>query len=212
MKLLISAGPTREAIDPVRFITNHSSGKMGYALATAAIENGWEVTLVSGPVTLDPPEGLAEFVPVISAAEMAEAVKSRFPRMDGAILCAAVADYRPVSFSNSKIKKTDDDLVLHLERTEDILLALGRMKRADQLLTGFAAETDDLAKNALKKLRKKNLDWIAANLVGVPGKGFQADQNEITLYGRNGEVIPLPLTDKKVLAKQMISAIFPEKL
>lgn len=212
MKLLISAGPTREAIDPVRFITNHSSGKMGYALATAAIENGWEVTLVSGPVTLDPPEGLAEFVPVISAAEMAEAVKSRFPRMDGAILCAAVADYRPVSFSNSKIKKTDDDLVLHLERTEDILLALGRMKRADQLLTGFAAETDDLAENALKKLRKKNLDWIAANLVGVPGKGFQADQNEITLYGRNGEVIPLPLTDKKVLAKQMISAIFPEKL
>ncbi len=212
MKLLISAGPTREAIDPVRFITNHSSGKMGYALAAAAIENGWEVTLVSGPVTLDPPEGLAEFVPVISAAEMAEAVKSRFPRMDGAILCAAVADYRPVSFSNSKIKKTDDDLVLHLERTEDILLALGRMKRADQLLTGFAAETDDLAENALKKLRKKNLDWIAANLVGVPGKGFQADQNEITLYGRNGEVIPLPLTDKKVLAKQMISAIFPEKL
>lgn len=212
MKLLISAGPTREAIDPVRFITNHSSGKMGYALAASAIENGWEVTLVSGPVTLDPPEGLAEFVPVISAAEMAEAVKSRFPRMDGAILCAAVADYRPVSFSNSKIKKTDDDLVLHLERTEDILLALGRMKRADQLLTGFAAETDDLAENALKKLRKKNLDWIAANLVGVPGKGFQADQNEITLYGRNGEVIPLPLTDKKVLAKQMISAIFPEKL
>ena len=212
MKLLISAGPTREAIDPVRFITNHSSGKMGYALAAAAIENGWEVTLVSGPVTLDPPEGLAEFVPVISAAEMAEAVKSRFPRMDGAILCAAVADYRPVSFSNSKIKKTDDDLVLHLERTEDILLALGRMKRADQLMTGFAAETDDLAENALKKLRKKNLDWIAANLVGVPGKGFQADQNEITLYGRNGEVIPLPLTDKKVLAKQMISAIFPEKL
>lgn len=212
MKLLISAGPTREAIDPVRFITNHSSGKMGYALAAAAIENGWKVTLVSGPVTLDPPEGLAEFVPVISAAEMAEAVKSRFPRMDGAILCAAVADYRPVSFSNSKIKKTDDDLVLHLERTEDILLALGRMKRADQLLTGFAAETDDLAENALKKLRKKNLDWIAANLVGVPGKGFQADQNEITLYGRNGEVIPLPLTDKKVLAKQMISAIFPEKL
>ena len=212
MKLLISAGPTREAIDPVRFITNHSSGKVGYALAAAAIENGWEVTLVSGPVTLDPPEGLAEFVPVISAAEMAEAVKSRFPRMDGAILCAAVADYRPVSFSNSKIKKTDDDLVLHLERTEDILLALGRMKRADQLLTGFAAETDDLAENALKKLRKKNLDWIAANLVGVPGKGFQADQNEITLYGRNGEVIPLPLTDKKVLAKQMISAIFPEKL
>ena len=212
MKLLISAGPTREAIDPVRFITNHSSGKMGYALAAAAIENGWEVTLVSGPVTLDPPDGLAEFVPVISAAEMAEAVKSRFPRMDGAILCAAVADYRPVFFSNSKIKKTDDDLVLHLERTEDILLALGRMKRADQLLTGFAAETDDLAENALKKLRKKNLDWIAANLVGVPGKGFQADQNEITLYGRNGEVIPLPLTDKKVLAKQMISAIFPEKL
>ena len=104
MKLLISAGPTREAIDPVRFITNHSSGKMGYALAAAAIENGWEVTLVSGPVTLDPPEGLAEFVPVISAAEMAEAVKSRFPRMDGAILCAAVADYRPISFSNSKIK------------------------------------------------------------------------------------------------------------
>lgn len=210
MKILISAGPTREAIDPVRFITNHSSGKMGYALAQAAVKRGWQVVLVSGPVDLPRPEGLAEFVQVVSAAEMADAVKSRFPAMDGAILCAAVADYRPVTVSNKKIKKSDDDLILHLERTEDILKTLGTMKNAPQILIGFAAETDDLEANALAKLKKKNLDWIAANKVGVPGRGFQADTNAITLYNAAGEKIELPLTDKASLAKEMLNRIFPE--
>ncbi len=210
MKILISAGPTREAIDPVRFITNHSSGKMGYALAQAAVKRGWQVVLVSGPVDLPRPEGLAEFVQVVSAAEMADAVKSRFSAMDGAILCAAVADYRPVTVSNKKIKKSDDDLILHLERTEDILKSLGTMKNAQQILIGFAAETDDLEANALAKLKKKNLDWIAANKVGVPGRGFQADTNAITLYNAAGEKIELPLTDKASLAEEMLNRIFPE--
>lgn len=210
MKILISAGPTREAIDPVRFITNHSSGKMGYALAQAAVKRGWQVVLVSGPVDLPRPKGLAEFVQVVSAAEMADAVKSRFPAMDGAILCAAVADYRPVTVSNKKIKKSDDDLILHLERTEDILKTLGTMKNAQQILIGFAAETDDLEANALAKLKKKNLDWIAANKVGVPGRGFQADTNAITLYNAAGEKIELPLTDKASLAEEMLNRIFPE--
>lgn len=210
MKILISAGPTREAIDPVRFITNHSSGKMGYALAQAAVKRGWQVVLVSGPVDLPRPEGLAEFVQVVSAAEMADAVKSRFSAMDGAILCAAVADYRPVTVSNKKIKKSDDDLILHLERTEDILKTLGTMKNAKQILIGFAAETDDLEANALAKLKKKNLDWIAANKVGVPGRGFQADTNAITLYNAAGEKIELPLTDKASLAEEMLNRIFPE--
>lgn len=208
MKILISAGPTREAIDPVRFITNHSSGKMGYALAQAAVLRGWEVSLVSGPVNLPCPEGLTEFVSVVSAAEMADAVKSRFSEMDAAILCAAVADYRPVTVSDKKIKKNDDDLVLRLERTEDILKSLGGMKTR-QTLIGFAAETNDLEENALKKLKKKNLDWIAANKVGEPGRGFQADTNALTLYSANGEKIVLPLTDKVSLAVEMLNRIFP---
>ena len=130
--------------------------------------------------------------------------------MDGAILCAAVADYRPVTISNKKIKKSDDDLILHLERTEDILKTLGTMKNAQQILIGFAAETDDLEANALAKLKKKNLDWIAANKVGVPGRGFQADTNAITLYNAAGEKIELPLTDKASLAEEMLNRIFPE--
>ncbi len=212
-QILISAGPTREAIDPVRYITNHSSGKMGYALAEAAIERGFAVTLISGPAALPRPAGLAEFVSVVSAAEMAEAVKSRFPAMDAAILCAAVADYRPVVVSDQKIKKKDGNLVIELERTEDILKTLGMTRRKDQILAGFAAETENLAENALKKLHSKNLDWIAANQVGVPGCGFQSDTNKITLYGKDGSVISLPQTGKTELAKQILAHIlksFPE--
>ena len=190
IKLLITAGPTREALDPVRFITNRSSGKMGYALAAAAVEKGFSVILVSGPVdsAVVPPEGLAEFVPVVSAAEM--------------------ADYRPKIVEANKIKKKEGEFVLELERTEDILFALGQMKTPVQRLIGFAAETENLAENALGKLKKKNLDWIAANQVGLPGQGFQSDRNEITLYGAKGETIPLPLTKKKLLAKQMLDVIF----
>lgn len=211
MKIMISAGPTREAIDPVRFITNHSSGKMGYALADAAVAAGYDVILVSGPVNLTPPEGLAEFVPVISAADMASAVKSRFPDVDAFISCAAVADYRPIEIAAQKIHKQDGDMILRLERTEDILLSLGKMKQADQLLIGFAAETEDLRARALGKMERKNLDWIAANTVGVPGRGFQADTNAVTLYARSGEVYDFPLTDKRALAEQMLKTIFSKK-
>ena len=207
-RLLVTAGPTREAIDPVRYITNHSSGKMGYAIAEAAVKAGWAVTLVSGPAVLPRPEGLAEFVPVVSAAEMADAVKSRFPEMDGAVLCAAVADYRPVRVSDRKIKKTNGVLTLELERTEDILKSLGMTRRSGQILVGFAAETDDLEANALKKLREKRADWIAANRVGVPGSGFQSDGNEITLYGAHGEVKKLPFASKKEIAEKLFALIF----
>ena len=210
LKLLITAGPTREALDSVRFITNRSSGKMGYSLAAAAVEKGFSVILVSGPVdsSVIPPEGLTEFVPVVSAAEMAEAVKSRFPAMDAAILCAAVADYRPKIMETNKIKKKEGAFFLELERTEDILFSLGQMKTSAQRLIGFAAETENLAENALGKLKRKNLDWIAANQVGLPGQGFQSDRNEITLYGVNGETVQLPLTEKKLLARQMLDVIF----
>ena len=210
LKLLITAGPTREALDPVRFITNRSSGKMGYSLAAAAVEKGFSVILVSGPVdsSVIPPEGLTEFVPVVSAAEMAEAVKSRFPAMDAAILCAAVADYRPKIMETNKIKKKEGAFFLELERTEDILFSLGQMKTSAQRLIGFAAETENLAENALGKLKRKNLDWIAANQVGLPGQGFQSERNEITLSGVNGETVQLPLTEKKLLARQMLDVIF----
>lgn len=207
-KLLITAGPTREAIDPVRFLSNRSSGKMGYALAEAAVRAGYAVTLVSGPVALPRPDGLAEFVSVVSAAEMADAVKSRFSSADGAILCAAVADYRPVAVSPQKIKKQEGNWLLELERTEDILAALGRMKQPRQILAGFAAETEDLEANALAKLSRKNLDWIVANRVDRPDRGFLSDDNAATLFGAHGEVKEFPLMSKKALAKNLISAIF----
>ncbi|MBR2435269.1 MAG: phosphopantothenoylcysteine decarboxylase [Lentisphaeria bacterium] len=208
MNVLVSAGPTREAIDPVRFITNHSSGKMGYAIAEALCAAGHSVTLVSGPVNLAAPEGLTEFVRITSAADMAREIKARFPAMDAVIMCAAVADYRPVEIATQKIHKSDGEMILRLERTEDILYTLGTMKKAGQLLIGFAAETEDLRARALGKMERKNLDWIAANTVGVPGRGFQADDNAVTLYARTGEVYELPLTDKKNLARQIVKQIF----
>ena len=206
MKIVISAGPTREAIDPVRFITNRSTGRMGYAIAAAAVERGWETVLVSGPVNLEPPAG-AKVVPVESAAEMAQAVKSAAVAADIVIMAAAVADYRPKIYSTSKVKKSDGDLVIELERTEDILLSLGQMKKPGQILVGFAAETDDLIANAQGKLERKNLDWIAANIVGVPGRGFAAETNAITLLGRDGRRIDLTLKSKSDLAKELLDCI-----
>ena len=206
MKIVISAGPTRESIDPVRFITNRSTGKMGYAIAQAARQKNWQTVLVSGPVNLLPPEGV-EVVNVESAAEMAQAMKLAAQDADIVIMSAAVADYRPKVYSSGKIKKSDGDLVIELERTEDILLSLGKAKNPGQILVGFAAETEDLLQNAQSKLERKNLDWIAANIVGVPGRGFGSDNNAITLIGRNGERHELSLKSKLELAEELLTVV-----
>lgn len=209
MKILVTAGPTRESIDPVRYITNRSSGKMGYALAEALVRAGHQVVLVSGPVTLSAPEGLDSLIRVETAAQMAESVKEVFPSCGGAVMCAAVADYRPAEPASEKIHKSEGDLILRLERTEDILLSLGRMKSRDQILVGFAAETEDLRQRALGKMERKNLDWIIANRVGLPDRGFQSDDNAATAYARSGRVEEFPLMPKKLLAQKLMELIFP---
>ena len=178
-KVLVTAGPTQEAVDPVRFITNHSSGKMGYAIAHAAALRGAEVTLVSGPVSLTPPAGV-KLVPITSARDLFNAVTAVSDQQDIIIKAAAVADYRPAAVSDEKIKKADDDLSLNLERTEDTLQYLGQHKRAGQILCGFAMETSDLENKARGKLAKKNLDMIVANNVKVAGAGFGTDTNVVT--------------------------------
>ena len=178
-KILVTAGPTREAIDPVRFITNHSSGKMGYAIAHAAALRGAEVTLVSGPVSLTPPFGV-KLVSITSAHDLFCAVTSVSKEQDIIIKAAAVADYRPVTVSDEKIKKADNDLSLSLARTEDTLQYLGAHKPDGQILCGFAMETSDLENKARAKLVKKNLDMIVANNVKVAGAGFGTDTNVVT--------------------------------
>lgn len=203
MNILITAGPTREKIDPVRFISNYSSGKMGYSIAQAALEAGHSVTLISGPVTLTAPAE-ATLIKVTSAAEMAQAVHESAPRADVIIMTAAVADYRPANPFESKMKKLPGKLVLELERTEDILGTLGKNKSPSQRLIGFAAETDDLEKNALGKLERKNLDWIAANLVA---DGFGTQTNKITLYSRDGRKVAIPAGEKLEVAREMLKVV-----
>lgn len=185
-KVLVTAGPTREALDPVRFITNHSSGKMGYALARAARDLGADVTLVSGRTNLPAPVGVA-FVDVESAADMADAVLSRFEACDAAIFAAAVADYKPADYSDQKIKKKDGDLSLPLARTADILKTCGERKKKGQTLIGFAMETQDLLQNARVKLEKKNADYIVANTLTESGAGFGVDTNHVTILSADAE-------------------------
>lgn len=206
MHVLISAGPTREKIDPVRFISNRSSGRMGYALAAAAVRAGHRVTLVSGPVVLPCPEGV-ERVSVESAAEMAAAIRRCAADADVIIMAAAVADYRPAAPEPRKIKKMPGELTLKLERTEDILAALGQCKRPGQILVGFAAETDDLERNALDKLRRKNLDWIAANRVE---DGFGTTDNALVVFHRNGGRYVLENSPKEILAARLLRLILPD--
>ena len=203
MHILITAGPTREKIDPVRFISNRSTGKMGYAIARQAAALGHKVTLISGPVALTPPEGV-NFVPVESAADMAQAVHLHAPSADMLIMSAAVADYRPAHPVDSKMKKQPGSLFLELERTEDILASVGKNKRADQLLVGFAAETEELEAHALDKLKRKNLDWIVANYVA---DGFGNDTNQVILFNRNGGKFPIPRSGKDLIAKQIFEII-----
>jgi len=205
-KILITAGPTREKIDAVRFLSNRSSGKMGYALAAAARDAGLDVTLVSGPVALAPVDGVTT-VRVESAAEMAAEVKSRAPGMDAVIMAAAVADYRPRHVFDGKLKKLPGTLTLELERTEDILASLGQAKPDGQLLIGFAAETDDLIANAEGKLARKNLDWIVANDVRRTDRGFASDCNAVTLLARDGRRIELELAPKSEIARRILQIV-----
>lgn len=200
--ILVTAGPTREAIDPVRYITNRSSGKMGYAIAKRAKERGAEVTLVSGPTNLEKPEGI-NFIQIESAREMFDKVNDNFDNSKIVIKAAAVADYRPKIYENKKIKKSDDDLKILLERNPDILAYLGK-KKGDKILIGFAAETNDLTTNALKKIEKKNLDFIVANDVSEKGSGFQADTNKITIFSASGAVKKFPLLTKLEVADKII--------
>lgn len=204
-RVLVTAGPTREAIDPVRYITNHSSGKMGYAIAKAAARRGAAVTLVSGPVDLPAPAYM-EVVPVVSAQEMYDAVTARADGCDIIIKAAAVADYRPAAVADNKIKKSDDDLAIPLARTQDILAELGRCKRPGQFLCGFSMETENMLENSRKKLAKKNLDLIAANNVKVAGAGFGVDTNVLTLIGPDSET-ELPLLSKDRAADALLDEI-----
>ncbi|TFE03545.1 bifunctional phosphopantothenoylcysteine decarboxylase/phosphopantothenate--cysteine ligase CoaBC [Jeotgalibacillus sp. R-1-5s-1] len=204
-KVVITAGPTREQLDPVRFFTNHSSGKMGYAIAAKAAEAGADVTLVSGPVNLTPPAGVT-VVNVITAQEMYEAVVSRFDDSHIVIKSAAVADYRPVFTSDRKMKKQDGTLTVEFERTKDILKTLGERKK-DQILIGFAAETDNLEEYAKKKLTVKNADLIVGNDITAEGAGFGTETNIVTIFHRNGEMQPLPLQSKSDVADALIAEI-----
>ncbi len=203
--ILITAGPTVEAMDPVRYLTNHSSGKMGYALAEAAKARGATVTLVSGPTNLQPPSGVA-FVPVQSAAEMLKAVMDRYQEQQIVIKSAAVADYRPEKVSKSKIKKQDDSLTINFVRNPDILLELGKVK-ANQILVGFAAETDQVIEYAKKKMKKKNLDLIVANDVSQEGAGFGTDTNAVYLIDQQEGVQPLKMAPKLEIAHKILDKI-----
>ncbi len=205
--VLLTAGPTREAIDPVRFVSNPSSGKMGFALATAAVRRGARVILVAGPVGLPDPLH-AEVHRVESAADMAACVQALAAEADLIIKTAAVADYRPVQAADHKIKKTEDRLSVEFERTLDILKAIGQQK-ADRVLVGFAAETQQLRDNARQKLEAKNLDMIVANRIGEAGSGFEADTNKVTLLYRDGREERLPVMAKDALAHELLNRIAP---
>jgi phosphopantothenoylcysteine decarboxylase / phosphopantothenate---cysteine ligase len=204
LKIMISAGPTREALDPIRYITNRSSGKMGYAIAEAAIKAGADVTLITGPVSLSAPSHCA-CIAVESAAEMHEAVLSRAHDHHIYIAAAAVADYSPAQVNACKIKKQADNINLALIKTKDILADLTQLQK-HPFTVGFAAETNDLANYALDKLKNKNLDMIAANLVGTAVGGFDSDVNALHVFWNNGDLV-LPMSDKNIIAAQLIDLI-----
>lgn len=204
-KILITAGPTYEKLDPVRFIGNYSSGKMGFALAEECANRGAEVILIAGPVSLKIAHPNITRIDVESAEEMYQASIANFENMDTAILCAAVADYRPKEQAESKIKRQDGiDLSLELIPNKDIAASLGKLKKVGQTLIGFALETDDEQNNALKKIEKKNLDFIVLNSLKDSGAGFQCDTNKVTIMSRNGSLKSFNLKDKKIVAKDIL--------
>lgn len=205
-KILVTAGPTREALDPVRYITNHSTGKMGYAIAKTAALRGAEVTLVSGPAEVEPPM-FVNFVSVVTAKDMFEAVTGRSDEMDAVIKAAAVADYRPKFVNTEKTKKKDGDMAIELERTDDILKWLGEHKKDSQFLCGFSMETEHMLENSRAKLKKKNLDMIVANNLKVAGAGFGTDTNVVTMIRENKET-ELPIMSKEEVAGAILDEIF----
>lgn len=202
MRLLVTAGPTREPIDPVRYLSNRSSGKMGYAIADAAIDAGHAVTLISGPVNLDPPRG-AELVSVSTSAEMFDVVHERVRDCDVLVMCAAVADYKPAKTSKHKIKKRDANLSLDLIPTRDILASLPKQDR-QYVVVGFAAETENVEANARQKLEQKNCDIVVANDVSRADSGMESDHNEVTILLRDGEIRKISRAPKKIVARELI--------
>ncbi|MDE6739350.1 MAG: bifunctional phosphopantothenoylcysteine decarboxylase/phosphopantothenate--cysteine ligase CoaBC [Lachnospiraceae bacterium] len=204
-KVLVTAGPTQEKIDPVRYISNHSTGKMGYAIARQAMMRGAEVTLVSGKVSIQSPMGV-RVVPVVSAADMAQAVKEAAPEQDIIIKAAAVADYRPGVTADEKLKKKDDEMFIELERTEDILAYLGAHRREGQFLCGFSMETEHMLENSRAKLKKKNIDMIVANNLKQEGAGFGTDTNVVTFLTKE-DTVELPILSKKEVADRLLDHI-----
>ena len=208
-RMLITAGPTQESIDPVRYITNHSSGKMGYALAKMAALRGAEVTLVSGPVSIKPFAGI-NVIDVKSAQEMFDAVSTRSAEQDVIIMCSAVADYTPATYSEQKVKKHEGDMTIALKRTNDILGYLGQHKPEGQLLVGFSMETENLIENSRAKLTKKNADFICANSISSDKTGFAVDTNKVTLISQT-ETVELPLCSKEETADKILDYIIKVK-
>lgn len=209
IRCLITAGPTREFLDPVRFISNPSTGKMGFALAEAALEAGWTVDLVAGPVSLEEPDG-AILYPVVTAEEMFHQVDALFDACDVLIMTAAVSDFRPVTQHAHKQKKGEASMNVEFERTTDILKTMTERK-AHQTVVGFAAETKDVVAYAKEKLRSKNLDWIVANDVSQAGAGFAVDTNEVLLIAADGSSVKLGPAGKISVAKELIALIAPQK-
>ncbi len=212
-RILVTAGPTREPIDPVRYITNRSSGKMGYAIAAQAAKRGADVTLISGPTILTAPDGIRTIVRVDTATQMYHAVMDAFPNHDAVIQSAAVADYRPKQYSDSKIKKTGDDLYIALERNKDIAYELGKIK-GNKILVGFAAETDNVIEHAVQKIKKKNFDFIVANDVTKAGAGFNTDTNIIMIIDAQGKPHEYPQllkTEAANIILDMVAELFNRK-
>ena len=208
MRFLITAGPTREAIDPVRYISNRSSGKMGYAIAEAAVEAGHRVVLISGPVSLTPPRGV-RLISVLTSDEMYDAVHRHIGDCDVLVMCAAVADYKPARVSAQKIKKRDETLSLELIPTRDVLASLPQDRQF--LAVGFAAETNDVEENARQKLRAKACDIIVANDVSDPNSGMETNENEVTIFFRGGEMKKISRAPKTILARELIKIFANER-
>lgn len=204
--IIVTAGPTVESIDPMRYITNRSTGKMGYSIAKEAIERGADVTLITGPTNLTPPQNLKKLVKIESAKDMYEAVLENLDENDVVIKSAAVADYKPKNYSNKKIKKSDDDLVIELDRNKDIAQEIGKIKN-NKILVGFAAETNDLIENASLKIKKKNLDFIVANDLTKEGAGFGVDTNIVKIIDKEGNITEYPKMKKEEVANIILDKI-----